>query len=199
MVTRSLRRVSAFTLNHPVLVLAVVASLSVLLQFNTRHLRLQTSLLDLMGSSSPEAVVAREFVEGFGYGNRFFVVIEAGPEDNPDAERLERAADRLVSSMRASGLFATARCSFSQEEFVNIAGYYVGHFPAFADPAKRDQLAARLSPAGIRDRLASAAAGLVTPFSAAGSAYFVADPLGLLEFAAPSTREARELAAFDLE
>jgi predicted exporter len=199
MVTRALRRVSGFTLDHPVLVLAVVAALSVLLQLNTRHLRLQTSLLDLMGSSSPEAVVAREFVEGFGYGNRFFVVIEAGTQDAPDAERLEGVADRLVNSMRGSGLFATARSGFSQEELVNIAGYYVGHFPAFADPAQRDALAARLSPAGIRDHLASAAAGLVTPFSSAGSAYFIADPLGLLEFTAPATREARELSAFDLE
>lgn len=199
MLTRGLRRVSAFTLDHPVLVLAVVAALTVLLQINTRHLRLQTSLLDLMGSSSPESAVAREFVEGFGYGNRFFVVIEANTQEEPDAERLEAVADRLLTWMGESGLFATARSGFSQDELINIAGYYVGHFPAFADPAQREKLAARLSPAGIRDRLGSAAAGLVTPFSTAGSAYFVADPLGLLEFTDPATREARELATFDLE
>ena len=199
MVTGCLRRVSAFTLDHPVLVLAVVAALSVLLQINTRNLRLQTSLLDLMGSSSPESAVARDFLEGFGYGNRFFVVIEADTQEEPDAERLEAAADRLVASMGESGLFATARSGFSQDELIRIAGYYVAHFPAFADPAQRDKLAARLSPAGIRDRLRLAAAALVTPFSTAGSAYFAADPLGLLEFTDSATREARELAAFDLE
>jgi uncharacterized protein len=199
MVTRWLRRVSTFTLDHPVLVLAVVGALSVILQLNTRHLRLQTSLLDLMGSSSPESVVARDFLEGFGYGNRFFVVIEADTPEEPDAERLEAAADRLVASMGESGLFAAARSGFSQDELIRIAGYYAGHFPAFADPARRSELATRLSPAGIRDRLGSAAAGLVTPFSTAGSAYFVADPLGLIEFTDPATREARELAAFDLD
>ncbi len=199
MVTRFLRRVSALTLNHPILVLALVAVLSVLLQINTRHLKLQTSLIDLMGSSSAEAVVAREFVEGFGYGNRFFVVIEGGVKEEPDAERLEAAADRLVTSMHNSGLFATARSGFSQDERLGIARYLVGHFPAFADLAQRDRLAARLSPAGIRERLRSAAAGLVTPFSTAGSEYFVADPLGLIEFTDPVTRQSGESTAFDLE
>ena len=193
MVTYVLRRVSAFTLGHPVLVLAVVAVCSVLLQINTLHLRLQTSLIDLMGSSSPEAAVAKEFVEGFGYGNRFFVVIEASTPEEPDPERLEAVADRLVGSMVGSSLFATARSGFSQEERISIARYYVGHFPAFADPAQRDTLAARLSPAGIRNRLRSAAAGLVTPFSTAGSAYFAADPLGLLEFTDPAAREHRRI------
>jgi uncharacterized protein len=199
MAARLLRRISALALDHPVIVLAVIAVLSVLLQLNTRHLKLQTSLLDLMGSTSKEGAVAREFVEGFGYGNRFFVVVESQAADVPDAERLEAAADQLVTSMRASGLFSKARSGFSQDELLGIAGYYARHFPAFADPAQRGALAARLSPDGIRGRLAQAAAGLVTPFSPAGSAYFVADPLGLLEFTVESTRGARELASFDLE
>ena len=82
---------------------------------------------------------------------------------------------------------------------LQLARFYVESFPAFADPGQRAKLAARLSPAGAREHVRQAAEGLLTPFSTLGPEYFVLDPLGLLEFVDPASREAGGFAGFDLE
>ena len=82
---------------------------------------------------------------------------------------------------------------------LQIARFYVDGFPAFADPGQSAKLAARLSPAGVREHVRQAAQRLLTPFSTLGPEYFVLDPLGLLEFVDPAVREAGGLAGFDLE
>ena len=124
--------------------------MTVLLVANTRNLQLRTDITDLVGTSSPAARAMRDFIRDFGYGNRFFVVVEAGDAGEVDAERMEQAADRLVDEMSASGLFASARSQLSEAEMLQLARFYVDSFPAFADPGQRARLAARLSPAGAQ-------------------------------------------------
>ena len=125
-----------------------VGAITVLLVANMRNLQLRTDITDLVGTSSPAARALREFIREFGYGNRFFVVVEAGGASEVDAERMEQAADRLVDGMSASGLFTSARSQLSEAEMLQLARFYVDSFPAFADPGQRARLAARLSPAG---------------------------------------------------
>ena len=125
--------------------------------------------------------------------------MEAGGASELDAERMEEAADRLVDEMSASGLFTSARSQVSEAEMLQLARFYVESFPAFADPGQRSKLAARLSPAGAREHVRQAAEGLLTPFSTLGPEYFVLDPLGLLEFVDPASRDAGGFAGFDLD
>jgi predicted exporter len=199
MTDRLLSRIASLTLRRPVAVLLAVGAITVLLLANTRNLQLRTDISDLIGSSSSAARALREFIREFGYGNRFFVVVETSGTSELDAERMEEAADRLVDGMRASGLFTSARSQVSEAEMLQLAQFYVESFPAFADPGQRPKLAARLSPAGAREHVRQAAEGLLTPFSTLGPEYFVLDPLGLLEFVDSASREAGGFAGFDLD
>ncbi len=199
MTDRLLSRIAALTLRRPVAVLVAVGAITVLLLANTRNLQLRTDISDLIGSSSSAGRALREFIREFGYGNRFFVVVEAGGASELDGERMEEAADRLVAGMSASGLFTSARSQVSEAEMLRFVRFYVESFPAFADPGQRQKLAARLSPAGAREHVRQAAGGLLTPFSTLGPEYFAMDPLGLLEFVDPASREAGGFAGFDLD
>jgi predicted exporter len=191
--------IASLTLRRPVAVVLAVGAVTGLLLANTRNLQLRTDITDLLGSSSPAARALREFIREFGYGNRFFVVLEASGASELDSERMEEAADRLVDGMNASGLFTSARSLVSEAEMLQLARFHVERFPAFADPGQRQKLAARLSPAGAREHVRRAAQGLLTSFSTLGPQYFVLYPLGLLEFVDPASREAGGFAGFDLD
>ena len=199
MTEKLLSRIASLTLRRPIAVLLAVGAITVLLVANTRNLQLRTDISDLVGASSPAARAMREFIREFGYGNRFFLVVEASGAGETDADRMERAADGLVDQMVASGLFASARSQVSEAEMLQIARFYVYGFPAFADPGQSARLAARLGPAGAREHVRQAARGLLTSFSTLGPEYFVLDPLGLMEFVDQTSRDAGGLASFDLE
>ena len=199
MMERLLDWIASVTLRRPIAVLVAVAAMTVLLVANMRNLQLRTDITDLVGTSTPAARALRDFIRDFGYGNRFFVVVEAGDAGEVDAERLEQAADQLVDGMSTSGLFTSARSQLSEAEMLQLASFYVDSFPSFADAGQRAKLAARLSPAGAREHVRQAAEGLLTSFSVIGPRYFALDPLGLLEFVDPASREAGGFAGFDLE
>jgi uncharacterized protein len=199
MMDRLLDRIASLVLKRPVAVLVAAGAVTLLLLANTRNLELRTDLSDLVGSSSSGGRVLRELIQDLGYGNRLFVVVETGGAGETDAERMEAAADRLAEQMRASGLLATARSNVSEAEMLQIARFYVDNFPAFADPSRSAELAARLSPRGVKEHVRKAAGQLLTPFSTLGPEYFVLDPVGLLELVDPATRESNALGGFDLD
>jgi predicted RND superfamily exporter protein len=89
MTERLLARIASLTLRRPIAVLLAVGAVTVLLVANTRHLQLRTDISDLIGASSPAARALREFIREFGYGNRLFVVVEAGGASELDADRME--------------------------------------------------------------------------------------------------------------
>lgn len=199
MIHRLLDRLASITLRYPVSVLLAVVAITALLVLNTRHLQMRTDLSDMVGDATPEALALREFLREFGYGNRLFLVIEASGATEEDAENMESAANRLVREMTDSGLFTYARAGVSDAELIGMAGFFVDNFPAFVDPAKRQLLIDRVSPAGVRARVQTASTGLLNPFSTMGPAYFALDPLGLAEFTTQSVAAAGDFAAFDLD
>ena len=199
MIHRLLDRLASITLRYSVPVLLAVMAITALLVLNTRHLQMRTDLSDMVGDATPEALALREFLREFGYGNRLFLVIEAPGATEENAEHMESAANRLVREMTDSGLFAYARAGVSDAELIRMAGFFVDNFPAFVDPAKRQLLIDRLSPAGVQARVQNASMGLLNPFSTMGPTYFALDPLGLAEFTTQSVGAAGDFAAFDLE
>jgi predicted RND superfamily exporter protein len=199
MTDRLLGWAASLSLRRPVAVLLAVGVITVLLLANTRNLQLRTDISDLMGSSSSAGRALREYIQQFGYGNRLFVVVEAGGASELDAERMEEAADRLVHEMSVNERFTSARSQVSEAEMLQLARFYVESFPAFADPNQRSKLAVRLSPSGVREHVHQAAQQLLTSFSTIGPKYFVLDPLGLLEFVDPASRDAGGFSGFDLD
>ena len=196
---RLLGWIASITQRHTIVVLLVVAVASVALAIKAGTLQLKTDIADLIGAAAPEARVLRDFISEFGYGNRFFLLLEAAGDGEADTERLEAVADRLVEQMRESGLFRSARAGLSETELRQLLAFYVENFPAFVDLSQRDRLAARLAPDGIRNQVRQSATGLLTPFTAFGGDYIVMDPLGLMAFVDPATREGGGLAGFDME
>jgi uncharacterized protein len=195
---RALRQLARITVTRPVLVLVCIGVASAALAAVLGRLQLRTDLVDLVSGDSESGRLQREAIRSLGYGNQFFLVVE-GPSNDADAEAMEAAADRLSEEMRGSGYFRDVRSGMSEPELMEVVRFYTRNFPAFADPAARDRIASRLSPAGIRDHVRQGVSGFLTPFSTTTVSYFVADPLGLVELIAPEARLGSGFAGFDME
>jgi predicted RND superfamily exporter protein len=194
-----LRFVNWLTLRHSVAVLIAIALLTGALYLSIPNLRMGTSLTDLFGKGTPELRAANEYVEHSGYGNQLFAVIETTGSTEDSAERMEALADRLTAAMNESGQFKYARCGLREQELLGMVRLFAWNFPAYLPPERIEKLRARLTSAQIDARVKRGAAGFVTAFSWLGTNYFVTDPLGLLELAAPGGQSLSGFFNFDLE
>jgi uncharacterized protein len=206
MMVRFMRLVGGLVEGHPGLVTALSLIGTLLLYANIHNLRTGTDLTDLFGNRDPQWRAASQIGKELGYGNQLFVLIEApgggtggGTEGGTDTTgQMEDMADRLTADMLSSGLFRHARCGLQEEELLNMVRFFTWNFPAFAQPEQTEELKQRLDPQQIHQTVRRAATELVTPFSSLGTNYFVADPLGLMEVEARSSRGFSQFANFDL-
>ncbi len=197
-VVRFMRVLGRVVVDHPGLVTALSLVLTLFLFSNIHNLRTGTDLTDLFGNRDPQWRAASQIGKELGYGNQLFVLIEA-PEGGKDTTgEMEEMADRLTADMMASGLFKQARCGLQEEELLNLVRFFTWNFPSFVLPAQAEDLKRRLDPQQIHQTVRRAATELVTPFSALGTNYFVADPLGLMEVAAHNSQGFSQFANFDL-
>jgi predicted RND superfamily exporter protein len=193
-----MRLVARLVVRRPALVLLGMLALTVVLYSHIHNLRLGTDLTDMFGSKDPEWRVVGQVGRELGYGNQLFVLIEAPPGNEDRTEGMENAADRLVSEMTASGRFKYARCGLGEEELLQLVRYFTWNFPAFVPTERKEEIRSRLEPQHIREAVRRAGAELVTPFSALGTNYFVADPVGIMEVAAAGSQGFSEFSSFDL-
>ncbi len=203
MMARFMRLVGRLVVGHPGLVTALSLVVSIFFYANIHNLRTGTDLTDLFGNRDPQWRAASQIGKELGYGNQLFVLIEASEIESPDGEadstgKMEETADRLTADMLTSGLFLHARCGLQDEELLNMVRYFTWNFPSFALPEQAADLKRRLDPQEIHQTVRRAATELITPFSSLGTNYFVADPLGLMEVEARSSRGFSQFANFDL-
>ena len=197
MTTRFMRWIGDLVVRHPVPVLLFSAALTAVLYSHIHYLRMGTDLTDMFGRGNPEWSAVSQMGKELGYGNQLFVLVEAPPNQD-GADAMEEFADRLVASMKASGLFHYARCGLDEEELLRIVRLYVWNFPSFVQPAQRDAVRDRLRPERIGETFRRAGTAMVTPFSALGTNYFLADPLGLMEPLANGGKGFSQFTSFDL-
>jgi hypothetical protein len=152
----------------------------------------------MFGSKDPEWRIVSQVGRELGYGNQLFVLVEAAPGPEDQTEPMENAGDRLVSEMNQSGRFKYARCGLGEEELLQLVRYFTWNFPAFVSPAQKEEIKRLVEPAHIREVVRGAGAELVTPFSALGTDYFVADPLGIMKVAAAGNQGFSEFTSFDM-
>ena len=198
MTARIIRLVSWLVIKHTWLVVAAVVILTGVLYSNIRHLRLGTDLTDLFGDRDPQWKSVSEFSQKLGYGNQLFALIETPSLNEETPEQMEAMADRLVAEMNQSGRFKVARCSLTDAELMGMVHLFAWNFPAYAQQEQWDEIKRRLDDNQIRATVQRSSAGLVTPFSSAGTNYFLADPLGLTEVVAKGSGGLSEYASFDL-
>jgi uncharacterized protein len=198
MMVRFMRWVGGVVVGHPGMVTALSLVGTLLLYANIHNLRTGTDLTDLFGSHDPQWQAASQIGKELGYGNQLFVLVEV-PERRTDAtDQVEEMADRLTADMLSSGMFLHARCGLQDEELLNMVRFFTWNFPSFIVPEQKEDLKRRLDPRQIHQTIRRAAVELVSPFSSLGTNYFVADPLGLMEVEARSSRGFSQFANFDL-
>ena len=195
---RFMRLIGRLVVNHPGMVTAFTLVVTFFLYSNVHNLRTGTDLTDLFGSRDPKWRAASQIGKELGYGNQLFVVVEATEGEKDTTAEMEAMADRLTAEMQSSGLFKQARCGLQQEELLNIVRYFTWNFESFAVPGQQDELKRRLDPTQIHRNVRRAATELVTPFSALGADYFVADPLGLMGATAHGSQGFSQFSSFDL-
>jgi hypothetical protein len=191
-----MRWISRAVVRYPVLVLLGVAAITAVLYSHIHYLRMGTDLTEMFGRKDPQWRAVSQLGRELGYGNQLFVLVEAqGGEDS--SGRMEEFADRLIAEMTQSGLFKDARCGLQDEELLQMVRLYVWNFPSFVRPEQREEIRGRLRPESIRLAFRRASTEMVTPFSALGANYFLADPLGLMEPLAQGGKGFSQFANFD--
>lgn len=192
-----MRWIARVVVRYPVLVLLGVALITAALYSHIHYLRMGTDLTEMFGRNDPQWRAVSQLGRELGYGNQLFVLVEArGGQDA--SGRMEEFADLLIADMTQSGLFKYARCGLEDEELLQMVRLYVWNFPSFVRPEQREEIRGRLTPESIRRTFRKASAEMVTPFSALGTNYFLADPLGLMETLARGGQGFSQVANFDL-
>jgi hypothetical protein len=198
MMVRFMRRLGGLVIGHPGLVAGVSLACTIFFFANIHRLRTGTELTDMFGKNDPQWRAASEIGKELGYGNQFFIMVQAPKGEADSSEAMEMMADRLTVEMSSSGLFKQARCGLQEEELLNLMRLFTWHFPSYTTPSQREALAQRLDPRQIHKNVRRAATELVTPFSTMGTDYFVADPLGLMSVTAENGAGFSQFSSFDL-
>jgi predicted RND superfamily exporter protein len=193
-----MRVISRVVVNHPGLVVALSLVLTVFLYSHIRQLRLGTDLTELFGSDDPQWKAVSQMGRELGYGSQLFVLVEGPGADSGAADRMEEMADRLVADMTRSGEFKYARCGLREDELLKTVRLFAWNFPFFLQPDQWDAVKRRLEPPQVRRAIRAAGSELVTPFSALGTDYFIADPLGLSQLATGGGLGFSGFGSFDL-
>ncbi len=128
-------------------------------------------ILDVMPEKNPAIVAFTDFLRDFGVLNGLVVVVESS-EPAPDI--LAAVVEDLGERLSASSLVASVDYSLLQSG----SRFRAEHFPFYLDARGIAQLAARLSPEGIRRQMRKNREALLSPFSSSFEAELIArDPL----------------------
>ncbi|HEY4575291.1 MAG TPA: MMPL family transporter, partial [Thermoanaerobaculia bacterium] len=143
--------------------------------------RIETRLEALLPEGAPASEDYRTFLRTFGGFEKVFVLVRPlGPKAEP--ETLITAASELADRMRKSPLVADSRAGLTEEDERFFFAHVAPRMPLLAQsPGWREDLARRLEPQEIHDRVAEMRQALRSPVGAVAAPLFAADPLGLSE------------------
>ena len=147
--------------------------------------RIETRLEALLPEGAPASDDYRVFLRTFGGFEKVFVLVRARQSPNgrrAESETLVNAASELADRMRESPLVADARSGLTEEDERFFFTYVAPRMPLLVHtPGWREDLAKRLEPQGIHDRVAMMRQALRSPAGGVAAPLFAADPLGLSE------------------
>jgi predicted RND superfamily exporter protein len=176
---------AAFVARRPRLVLGAAIFLTLAALVPASRFRIETQLEALLPERAPASEGYRTFLKTFGGFEKVFVLVRA-PQSakggRVESETLVNAASDLADRMRESPLVADARSGLTEEDEHFFFAHVAPRMPLLVHaPGWRDDLARRLEPQAIHDRVAQMRQALRSPAGGIAAPLFAADPLGLSE------------------
>jgi predicted RND superfamily exporter protein len=176
-----LNRFTAFLARRPRLVLAVALLVTLAALLPASRIRVLTQIEALLPEGAPAADDYRTFLRTFGGFEKVFVLVRTRG-GKADTETLINAASELAGRLRDSPLVADVRAGLTEEDERFFFARVAPRMPLLLrTPGWRDDLARRLEPAALHDRVAEMRQALRSPVGAIAAPLFAADPLGLSE------------------
>jgi len=173
---------AAFIARRPRLVLAAALLLTLAALIPASRFRIETQLEALLPERAPASEDYRTFLRTFGGFEKVFVLVRAPAGQRTESETLVNAASELADRMRDSPLVADARSGLTEEDEHFFFTYVAPRMPLLVHaPGWREDLARRLEPQAIHDRVAQMRQALRSPAGGIAAPLFAADPLGLSE------------------
>ncbi|HVR95256.1 MAG TPA: MMPL family transporter, partial [Thermoanaerobaculia bacterium] len=172
-------RLAGPVIRQPRRVLAAVLALTLLSLVPASRFRVDTDLAALLPDGSPASDDYRLFLETFGGFEKVFVLVRAPGAGLEDPGALIDAAERLAATLAGSPEVADARSGLTAEDERFFLDQVAPRLPLLiADPA---ELAPRLTPAAVRERVAAIRQTLRSPAGGVAAPFLASDPLGLSE------------------
>lgn len=173
-------RLAEPVIRRPGLVLLVIAAVTLLAVIPALRFRVDTDLSALLPDGAPAADDYRLFLRTFGGFEKVFVLVRSEqPLDDPSP--LIDAAEVLAGEMGRSPEVAEARSGLTEEDERFFLGSIAPRMPLLMEGDVREEIAPRLEPEAIRERVALMRQTLRGPAGSALAPLFAADPLGLAE------------------
>ncbi|HTG33412.1 MAG TPA: MMPL family transporter [Thermoanaerobaculia bacterium] len=173
---------AAFIARRPRLVLAASLLLTLACLIPASRFRIETRIESLLPEGAPAAEDYRTFLHTFGGFEKVFILVRAQGGRPAEPEILINAASELADRMRQSPLVAEARSGLTEEDERFFFGHVAPRMPLLLrTPGWREDLARRLEPQAIHDRVAEMRGALRSPVGGFAAPLFAADPLGLSE------------------
>jgi uncharacterized protein len=166
---------------HPRRVLAAAVLFTLAALIPASRFRIETRLEALLPEGAPASEDYRTFLRTFGGFEKVFVLVRS-PGQKVEPETLITAATELADRMRQSPLVADSRAGLTEEDERFFFAHVAPRMPLLVQtPGWREDLARRLEPQAIHDRVAEMRQALRSPVGAVAAPLFAADPLGLSE------------------
>lgn len=172
---------AALVARHPRRVLAAAILFTLAALIPASRFRIETRLEALLPEGAPAAEDYRTFLRTFGGFEKVFVLVRS-PGHQVEPETLINAAGELADRMRKSPLVADSRAGLTEEDERFFFAHVAPRMPLLLrTPGWREDLARRLEPQAIHDRVAEMRQALRSPMGTVAAPLFAADPLGLSE------------------
>jgi predicted RND superfamily exporter protein len=162
---------------RPRRVLVAVLVLTALALIPALRFRVDTDLAALLPDGSPASDDYRLFLETFGGFEKVFVLVRAPGTVLEDSGPLLDAAGRLAEELARSPEVADARSGLTAEDERFFLGQVAPRLPLLIEDPR--ELAPRLTPEAVRERVAAMRQTLRTPGGGAAAPLLSSDPLGL--------------------
>lgn len=170
-------RLAEPVIRRPGLVLLITLVLTLLAVVPALRFRMDTDLAALLPDGAPGADDYRLFLHTFGGFEKVFVLVRSAQGPLEDPAPLIDAAEVLAGEMGRSPEVAEALSGITEEDERFFLRYIAPRMPLLME----GELASRLEPEAIRERVALMRQTLRSPAGSAFAPLFTADPLGLSE------------------